>query len=264
MSHHQTSLILPNPKPKSPSRSSSLAIIDSIFAKKSLFYDRLPSQPLRLTVLKLDGSSFHIQVPKTATVAELKDAVEAVFAHAPLNGPAQISWAHVWGQFCLCYDEQKLVTEKDHLRNYGIKDGDQLRFTRHVSNNCCVQRKRLKKRVVSLKQHRRCKSSQVDSYQHTGKCDNDDIGSDDDDATDNGKHHIEEVEEEHVVKNKFAGFVGELFSCTPLAVVRKTTTRSRIWPSTIPRCLVGSFRKISSIVRIGRRRPYSRRLTWRQ
>lgn len=33
---------------------------------------------------------------------------------------------HVWGQFCLCYDGQKLVAETDHLRNYGIKDGDQV------------------------------------------------------------------------------------------------------------------------------------------
>lgn len=35
---------------------------------------------------------------------------------------------HVWGQFCLCYDGQKLVLETDYLRNYGIKDGDQVRY----------------------------------------------------------------------------------------------------------------------------------------
>jgi len=103
----------------------------------------------------------------------------------------------------------------------------------------------------------------VDSHQHKGKCDNDEIGFDDE-TTDNEKHDIEEVEEEErVVKNKFAGFVGELFSYTPLAVVRRTTTKNRIWPSTLPRCLLGSFRKIRSIVCFGRRRPYSRRLTWR-
>ncbi|XP_014504400.1 uncharacterized protein LOC106764622 isoform X1 [Vigna radiata var. radiata] len=265
MSHHQTTLMLPNPT--TPTRSSSassspLPLIHAIFARKNLFYHRLPSLPLRLSVLKLDGSSFHIQVPKTATIAELKDAVEAVFAHAPLKGPAKISWAHVWGQFCLCYDGQKLVTEDDYLRNYGIKDGDELRFIRHVSNNCCVQRKRLKKRIVYLKPQRRCRSSPVDSYQDKRKSDSDEIGSDDE-ATDNEKYDTEEVEEERVVKNKFAGFMGELFSYTPLAVVRRTTTKSRIWPSTIPRCLVGSFRKIRSIVCFGRRRPYSRRLTWR-
>ncbi|WVY89548.1 hypothetical protein V8G54_035062 [Vigna mungo] len=280
MSHHQTTLMLPNPT--TPTRSSSassspLPLIHAIFGRKNLFYHRLPSLPLRLSVLKLDGSSFRtqppfpsfylsssslhtllklsslfadIQVSKTATIAELKDAVEAVFAHTPLKGPAKISWAHVWGQFCLCYDGQKLVTENDYLRNYGIKDGDEiirhlygpvivscidvkrkltfsgervtdgsslysLRFIRHVSNNCCVQRKRLKKRIVYLKPQRR--SSPVDSYQDKRKSDSDEIGSDDE-ATDNEKHDTEEVEEERVVKNKFAGFVGELFSYTPLAV----------------------------------------------
>lgn len=34
-----------------------------------------------------------IQVSKTATVAELKDAVEAVFSHMPQKGPAKISWS---------------------------------------------------------------------------------------------------------------------------------------------------------------------------
>lgn len=37
------------------------------------------------------------------------------------------SWRlHLWGHFCLCYDGQKLVTETDSIRNYGIKDGDQV------------------------------------------------------------------------------------------------------------------------------------------
>nr|KYP52533.1 U11/U12 small nuclear ribonucleoprotein 25 kDa protein [Cajanus cajan] len=130
-------LLDPNAKnPKSPRRSSSLAIMEGILARKTFFYGKLPSQPLRLTVLKLDGSSFHIQVSKTATVAELKDAVEAVFSHVPHKGPAKISWVHVWGQFCLCYDGQKLVTEKDYLRNYGIKDGDQVcNFLRFIQQS---------------------------------------------------------------------------------------------------------------------------------
>ncbi|KAL2318073.1 hypothetical protein Fmac_031949 [Flemingia macrophylla] len=258
---HETRLVVANPK--SPPRSSSLPIISAILARKSFFYNRLPSQPLRLTILKLDGSSFHIQVSKTATVAELKDAVEAVFSHVPYKGPAKISWVHVWGQFCLCYDGQKLVTEKDYLWNYGIKDGDQLRFMRHVSNNRFVQRKRPKKRVVYLKPRRR--STQVNSYQPKGNCDEDKIGSDDE-ATENAKiEHNKDKGHERAGKNKFAGFVGELFSYTPLAVVRRTSTKNRIWrPSIIPRCLMGSFRKIRSLVFFGRRRHYSRRLTWRQ
>ena len=33
---------------------------------------------------------------------------------------------HVWGHFCLCYNDQKLVTETEYIKNYGIKDGDQV------------------------------------------------------------------------------------------------------------------------------------------
>lgn len=32
----------------------------------------------------------------------------------------------VWGHFCLCYDGQKLTNDKAYIRNYGIKDGDQV------------------------------------------------------------------------------------------------------------------------------------------
>ncbi|XP_004498746.1 uncharacterized protein [Cicer arietinum] len=249
------SLIVPNAKKKTTQFSSSSSV-SSIFSRKSFsLYDKLPSLPLRLSVLKLDGSSFDIQVPKAATIAELKDAVEAVFSHMPQKGPGKISWPHVWGQFCLCYDGKKLIIEEDYLRNYGVKDGDQLHFIRHMSNNCGVQRKRSKKRVFHLKQHRR--SSQSNDIEQRENCDDDDdgIGSDEE-ASQNEeiKHHIEE---KHVGKNKLTGFVGELFAYTPLALVRKTRAQNKINPSTISRCLLGSFRKIRRIVYSGRRQQYS-------
>ncbi|KAI5393802.1 hypothetical protein KIW84_060783 [Lathyrus oleraceus] len=162
----ETAPSLAKKKKKTAQFSSSSPSPLAIFSRKSLFYDRLPSQPLRLSVLKLDGSSFDIQVSKNATIAELKDSVEAVFSYMPQNGPGKISWPHVWGQFCLCYDEKKLVKEEDYLRNYGVKDGDQLNFIRHASNNCGVQRKRSKKRVFHLKQHRRYKFSIINSINY--------------------------------------------------------------------------------------------------
>ncbi|CAJ2675003.1 uncharacterized protein LOC123915256 [Trifolium pratense] len=256
MAETSLSLIVPNTKKKTPQFSSSSSV--ELFCRNTLFYDKLPSQPLRLSVLKLDGSSFDIQVSKTATIAELKDAVEAVFSYSPQHGPGKISWPHVWGQFCLCYDGMKLVTEEDHLRNYGVKDGDQLNFIRHVSNNCGVQRKRSKKRVFHMKQNRRCKSSQVSYCKQNENCDDDDndIGSDEE-ALENAetKHQIEKL---HVRKNKFTGFVGELLH-TPLAVVRKTRTQNQIFPSTISKCLIGGLKKIRRIVSFGRRKQYPTR-----
>ncbi|CAK8570013.1 unnamed protein product [Lathyrus sativus] len=246
------SLMVPNTKKKKKTAefySSSPSPL-AIFSRKSLIYDRLPSQPLRLSVLKLDGSSFDIQVSKNATIAELKDSVEAVFSYMPQNGPGKISWPHVWGQFCLCYDEEKLVKEEDYLRNYGVKDGDQLNFIRHASNNCGVQRKRSKKRVFHLKQHRRSQVNYCKQKGNSDDADDDSIGSDENAEV---KEHSKEV---HVAKNKITGFVGDLLS-TPLAIVRKTKTQNQIFPSTISRCLLGSFRKIRRIVCFGKRQQYS-------
>ncbi|XP_009768726.1 uncharacterized protein LOC107819331 [Nicotiana tabacum] len=90
-------------------------------------YDKLPEEPLKLTILKLDGSSFDIEVARNGSVEDLKRAVEEAFSHC------KISWLHVWGHFCLSYCGQKLLTDDDLIGTYGIKDGDELSFVRHVS-----------------------------------------------------------------------------------------------------------------------------------
>ncbi|CAH9127337.1 unnamed protein product [Cuscuta epithymum] len=101
--------------------------------RKSSPYNKLPQVPIKLTVLKLDGTSFEIYVMRNGTVAELKLGVEAAFSHVPKNGPDAISWPHVWARFCLSYEGEKLLTDIDSIENYGIRDGDQLEFMRHVS-----------------------------------------------------------------------------------------------------------------------------------
>ncbi|BFG40135.1 hypothetical protein CerSpe_264090 [Prunus speciosa] len=98
---------------------------------KNHAYQKLPQLPLKLFVIKLDGSSFEVEVPKTATVAELKEAVKDVFNQSPID--EMISWSHVWGHFCLCYKGQKLLDYKAYIRLFGIKDGDQICFVRHAS-----------------------------------------------------------------------------------------------------------------------------------
>ncbi|KAL1315213.1 hypothetical protein AAHE18_16G242300 [Arachis hypogaea] len=276
-----TSLIMPNPNhASSPSRSplsiqfSSIPTMDRIFSSKNFLYNRLRSQPLSLTVLKLDGSTFDIQVEKTATIAELKEAVKVVFSHMPQKGPGKISWPHVWRQFCLCYDGQKLVKDDDYLRNYGIKDGDQLRFIRHVSNYYSARRrKRSKKRVFHFKQHSRkmslhylsdingkCRSSsQVNSYQpkeHSDDDEEEEICSDEV-ATEDRKIELYNKVRVHVGKNKLTSFVAELFSYNRLPIVPKTRTQSRIFfPSVVAKCLLGSFRKMRRVISFRRRGHY--------
>ncbi|TQD71642.1 hypothetical protein C1H46_042825 [Malus baccata] len=109
--------------------------------RKNHAYRKLPQEPLKLFVIKLDGSSFEIQVSMTATVAELKEAVKDAFSQSPMH--EMISWSHVWGNFCLCYKGQKLLDYKALIRLFGIKDGDKIFFVQHAS----IKYEREKRRI---------------------------------------------------------------------------------------------------------------------
>ncbi|KAL2928208.1 U11/U12 small nuclear ribonucleoprotein 25 kDa protein [Bienertia sinuspersici] len=132
----------------SSSVSTALSLVSS---RKSFSYDKLAQAPIHLTVVKLDGSRFVIEVMKMATVADLKQAVESAFSHLPTKGPGKISWRHVWTQFCLSYCGQKLLNDKEYIKNYGVKDGDELRFVRHVSIAYNLIKKRSTKRIEAPK-----------------------------------------------------------------------------------------------------------------
>ncbi|KAI3792071.1 hypothetical protein L2E82_05941 [Cichorium intybus] len=99
---------------------------------KSLSFGKFSSKPIRLSIVKLDGSSFDIVVKKRATVAKVKKAIEAAFTHMSTPGDDEISWSHVWGNFCLCFENMKLFRDRDSITRFGIKNGDQLQFVRHT------------------------------------------------------------------------------------------------------------------------------------
>ncbi|CAI9096639.1 OLC1v1032831C1 [Oldenlandia corymbosa var. corymbosa] len=132
------------------STSSSLLLIVDSFSRKSFSYDKLPQEPLKLTVIKLDGTSFEIEVVKTGNLGLLKRAVEAVFSHLPKTGPRKVSWPFVWGHFCLCYDGKKLLNDTDEIASYGIQDGDKLHFIRHVSTTYNLAKERSEEEDVEF------------------------------------------------------------------------------------------------------------------
>ncbi|CAL5023540.1 unnamed protein product [Urochloa decumbens] len=101
--------------------------------RSSFSYRRLPEPRLRLTVRKLDGAFFEVEVARTAAVWELKAAIEEVFFALFDDTEKTISWQHVWSHFCLCFKDEKLTDDKATLRAFGIKDGDELHFAQHLS-----------------------------------------------------------------------------------------------------------------------------------
>ncbi|KAK8535226.1 hypothetical protein V6N13_081364 [Hibiscus sabdariffa] len=66
--------------------------VDNGSSRETFHYSKLPEETLSLSVRKLDGSSFDVEVLKTATIADLKLGVQNVFDHMPNDGPDKISW----------------------------------------------------------------------------------------------------------------------------------------------------------------------------
>ncbi|KAI3729959.1 hypothetical protein L6452_18632 [Arctium lappa] len=147
--------------------SSPLLLIENL-SRKSFSYGKLPLEPIKLTVLKLDGSSFDITVAKNPTVAQLKQAVEAAFSHLPKHGIGKVSWSHVWAQFCLCFEGQKLLQDQNSAGLHSIKDGDQLHFVRHTSICYNLVKERPKKQDYELEESE-ASSSKPEPYKHTQK-----------------------------------------------------------------------------------------------
>ncbi|XP_022153473.1 U11/U12 small nuclear ribonucleoprotein 25 kDa protein isoform X2 [Momordica charantia] len=115
-------------------------------------YRLLPRQDLiDLFVLKLDGSVFGVRVARNGTVAELKRAIEEVFVSPGGDEHCKITWSLVWGHFCLCYEGQNLIDDKACIRVFGIKDGDQLQFIRHMSISCLPVKRDRKSQTVSCR-----------------------------------------------------------------------------------------------------------------
>lgn len=81
----------------------------------------------------MDNTSFDVSVPGTASVLKLKKAIEEKFGDSQMEEDT-ISWCHVWGNFCLTYQDQELINDGSLLSSFGIKDSDELFFVRHMSS----------------------------------------------------------------------------------------------------------------------------------
>ncbi|XP_008806072.1 uncharacterized protein LOC103718854 [Phoenix dactylifera] len=125
----------PPPPPLFPGVEDDVGIGVPANRRRSFSYHRLPEQLIKLTIIKLDATSFDVQISRTAAVWQLKMAIENIFNNSAKDGGCNISWSLVWGHFCLSYEGFKLTDDHTTLRSFGIKDGDELHFMRHVSLN---------------------------------------------------------------------------------------------------------------------------------
>ncbi|KAF8400615.1 hypothetical protein HHK36_013914 [Tetracentron sinense] len=212
--------------------------------RRSFSYHKLPQQLIKLSILKLDGSCFDVQVARIASVAELKQAVEDVFSQSPKEGQGKISWSHVWGHFCLCYEGQKLVNDKAYIQNFRIKDGDQLHFIRHLSITYNAVKRRSKTRGIDYKQYT-MSSSESDAREEKELNGEYDDGGDDQEES--FKHHYYAEEDEGFIGGsefKLAHFLRGWLSYSRLWYVGRTRSEGKARPSRFSRHWLGGGPKM--------------------
>ncbi|OVA08863.1 hypothetical protein BVC80_8809g8 [Macleaya cordata] len=82
---------------------------------------------MRISIVKMDGTSFDVAVLNSATVKDLKLAIKKKTNEIEQSkmGHRHISWRHVWANFCLAYHNDKLIDDKSVLQDFGIRNSSQ-------------------------------------------------------------------------------------------------------------------------------------------
>ncbi|KAF5943096.1 hypothetical protein HYC85_020738 [Camellia sinensis] len=82
---------------------------------------------MRISILKLDGTSLDVVVMNSTNVKDLKMAIKRKTNDMEQSkmGHRHISWKHVWANFCLSYHNEKLLDDNSALQDYGIRNNSQ-------------------------------------------------------------------------------------------------------------------------------------------
>ncbi|XP_028841453.1 U11/U12 small nuclear ribonucleoprotein 25 kDa protein [Denticeps clupeoides] len=91
-------------------------------------------QAMTVRVCKADGEVMPIVVVQHATVLDLKKAICRFYElkQQREGGVRHISWKYVWRNFCLAFNGQKLEEDKMKLKDYGIRNRDEVTFLKKL------------------------------------------------------------------------------------------------------------------------------------
>ncbi|KAJ6745427.1 U11/U12 SMALL NUCLEAR RIBONUCLEOPROTEIN 25 KDA PROTEIN [Salix koriyanagi] len=211
---------------------------------KTLFYsyNKLPEEPLRLSVLKLDASSFEIEVMKKGRER----------SHGRMCG----------GIFACVMVIRKLLMETDYIKNYGIRDGDQLQFIRHVSGNYSLKKKHSLKKIAGSESPKMCSSLSPSNRSEEEKEQDykEDEGSDD---LENGScQHFHDKNDGIVIQDeaRWNCFFRQWYMYSRLS----TTDRKIGWKTSPSRSACGFLGSIRRILQLYGNNSYSRKGTLRE
>lgn len=90
---------------------------------------------MRISVLKLDGTTLDVIVMNSATVKDLKLAIKKKVNDIEQSsmGHRHISWKHVWANYCLSFHNNKLLDDTNALQNFGVRNNSQVQFVPNVA-----------------------------------------------------------------------------------------------------------------------------------
>ncbi|XP_056390931.1 U11/U12 small nuclear ribonucleoprotein 25 kDa protein [Hyla sarda] len=91
-------------------------------------------QAMTVRVCKADGEVMPVVVVQNATVMDLKRAIQRYIQlkHQREGGIQYISWRYVWKTYQLSFSGEKLDNDEKSLREYGIKNRDEVVFVKKL------------------------------------------------------------------------------------------------------------------------------------
>ncbi|XP_078522150.1 U11/U12 small nuclear ribonucleoprotein 25 kDa protein [Lissotriton helveticus] len=91
-------------------------------------------QAMMVKVNKADGETMPIVVVQSATVLDLKKAIQRFvqLKQSREGGIQHISWKYIWRTYLLMYNGEKLMEERKKLKDYGIKNRDEVTFVKKL------------------------------------------------------------------------------------------------------------------------------------
>ena len=91
-------------------------------------------QAMVVNVRRADNEVLPIVVTQNATVLDLKHSIKR---HVNLkqqraNGKIHLSWRYLWKRYWLYYDGEKLTDDKKLLKDYGIRNKEEVTFIKRL------------------------------------------------------------------------------------------------------------------------------------
>eukprot|EP00076_Gallus_gallus_P026976 XP_015150097.1 U11/U12 small nuclear ribonucleoprotein 25 kDa protein [Gallus gallus] len=91
-------------------------------------------QAMTVRVCKADGESMPVVVVQNASVLDLKKALRrhVQLRQARRGGVQHLSWKYIWRTYHLTYAGEKLADDRKKLREYGIRNRDEVSFIKKL------------------------------------------------------------------------------------------------------------------------------------